>query len=195
MAYHDIRPACDQFGAEILAAIESFYFDWPSVKLLLEHDDNAATTEDIVVAYLTYCRRLACSNYDEVLEVLRQLLSRRINCSVNAAMLLAAQEPEHAAVLLDHPPRFAITSDIVETHGYPKVAEFLLRQQPTVIPTESIVIKLLGPETSIEILELMWSRNPNLQVTRQMLEEKKLSPDIAAWLLTRADKGVGVNEK
>lgn len=125
-----------------------------------------------------------------------------------ALRLIGARNPQVAAVLLENRPCCPITVALLEAkRERPNRAlmAFLLRREPSIVPTEAIVMRVLEENRSDSssreqkearvILNYIWSRNPGLQIKAHMLECRRLQPDTVTFLLGHANGDLRVTDE
>ncbi len=107
------------------------------------------------------------------------------------AMLKAAAHSEIIEVLRKHRPICQITPEILvaaaqKSYKGRKLMQLLLDHEPDVPITEAIMITLLESETgfgsSDNLIELLFERNDELQVTEAMLKAVKICVNIGVLL-------------
>jgi ankyrin repeat protein len=122
-------------------------------------------------------------------QVLQQILDKKAVTSVTTAMLASAYDIDQLTLLLEYDSSYVVTPvtiDAIQTgrgeHTRDLVQALLLRD-PSLCPTESQMFRALVAEDSSvlplskrdqprvgSLLDLMFSRNPDLSVTHEMLE-------------------------
>jgi ankyrin repeat protein len=122
-------------------------------------------------------------------EFIQQILEKKALASVTTAALASTYDIDTMSLLLEYDPSYIVTSatiDAIQTERKENargMVETLLLRSPTLQPTESQVCEALTVECyqhswlgrsskweRSSLLDLMFSRNPNLSVTHQMLE-------------------------
>jgi ankyrin repeat protein len=141
---------------------------------LLRHDSTAQVTFD-VISHAAKCRGLG-----NTANRLAMLLHRSNGIYVTESILKSASSPKILEVLLRYTPRCEVTDAVFETLARSSLGrecvKTLLDQDPSAIPTVAVITGFLetqfrlkdSPEF-INILKMLFDRNPNIEVTEEML--------------------------
>jgi ankyrin repeat protein len=130
---------------------------------------------------------------------IKQLLDKKAVTPVTAAMLASAEAPDRLKLLLEYDLSYVVTSLTIDaiqprfSRHTKEMMEMLLLRNPSLRPTESQVCKYLeitdnsrefhGEENEgMHLLDLMFSRNPDLSVTQVMLETVRTPGDLRVLL-------------
>ncbi|KAF7533614.1 hypothetical protein G7054_g6916 [Neopestalotiopsis clavispora] len=178
---------------DLVKAVKAPEYYRSFLKDLLEHDKNTVVPEEAVVATL--------DGGNGVEEYLTLLLSRIGNHGVTKAMLLAAEDHTDLSTLLRYSPVCPITIDIImESYSVfdVEIIDVFLLHEPTIAPTEAMVIKALKSSSEegkvLQTLSRIWARSPDLEVTNIMLEVRVTDFPIMKFLISHAKKDLRISQ-
>ncbi|KAJ6086758.1 hypothetical protein N7467_005672 [Penicillium canescens] len=151
---------------------------------LLKHDSTAQVTFD-VIKHAVESRR-----YGNTARRLAKLLHRSNGIYVTESILKSASSPKVLEVLLRYTPRCEVTDAVFETlaRSQPLGREYvkvLLDQDHSALPTVAVMIGFLETQFRLEkddseftnVLKMLLDRNPNMEVTEEMLAATKYSAE------------------
>ncbi|KAG9764079.1 hypothetical protein KCU73_g1119, partial [Aureobasidium melanogenum] len=168
------------------------------LKLLLDYDKCLVVSESVIMTSLT-------NSWTDERDLLL-LLSRSDDLGVTAPILKVATDVRVMKVLLGHRPICRITPEILEANNEWACVQMLLVHDQNVKPTDRVIIRALKSsdipkhsfrgvkislkdirlrnslyEVKVSLRELL-DRNPDLQVTQEMLESTSYPKDMECLL-------------
>jgi ankyrin repeat protein len=134
------------------------------------------------------------------LEIIKQMLNKHALTSVSTTILTSAYDVDTLVLLLEYDPSYVVTSATIdavqiqtERHRYDTqgMTGLLLLHSPSLQLTESQMCRALAAGGSYRrysqpekpgLLDLMFSRNPDLRVTQEMLKAVRYPANLALLL-------------
>lgn len=182
---------------DLIEAAKASSYSYSPLEDLLEYDKDVVVPEDAVLATLR-CRWGSLDNAEAFLSL---LLSRIGDGGVTRAMLLAAKNHTDLSILLRHSPVCPITLDVIldsDSAWHVEMIDVFLRHEPTIAPTEVMVIKALKSWSEegeiLKTLGHIWARSPDLEVTNTMLEMRTTDFSITKFLISHAKKDLRITQ-
>ena len=167
---------------DILAAAR-LYEHPETLDLVLKLDEKMIPSEDTICSVLREPR--------PSLQSVRQLVARNQYLGVTEEMLKLAARAMVVRVLLEIRPICKLTLGIVEAQKEREAIELLLEHDLEFPITERVILSVLraacSPSPTLtpekDLLRVLWSRNPQLRVTRSMLEAASKYPRDLKFIL------------
>lgn len=191
--------------ADLLAAAGSLGFD-ANLRLLLDHFvKNIPVSEAVIARVLGWnCNR------KEVRSLIRDLLEHANGIGITATMVQSARDVDTLDFLLtqcsQHHPVCAITPAVLEGCHHMPIIFYLLQHDERLVPTQRAALLAVIDTTNytsvtssgeskerpeiprfVQVMRLLWERNPRLHVSRCMLQTTK-EADALSFLLARAEE-------